>query len=408
MIRVSSQALLVWQLWENLLQLPIRTSGEKDLQGSSLQKLQMTFQNKNYIIIDEVSMLGQKTFAWVDKRLRQATGALHEPLGGVSVLLFGDFAQLPPVADRALFVKSSVGGVTFHGYSVYRMFSTVVILNQVLRQAGADPRIQSFRELLLRIRDGNITHNDWQTLLQCTPIEANNSADFSDAIRLFYDKQSVAKFNYEKLTELEAPIAAINAIHSSTAAASAKPDDAGGLHPVVFLAKGAEVILTANLWQEVGLCNGAPGTVRHFIYKDDHAPPNLPIAVLVEFHNYCGPQFWSSATNCVPIVPITFEWESKSRQQLPLQMRYAVTIHKSQGQTLQKAVIDLGKSELSPGSTFVAISRLRKLEDGLFQPMTFDRLKKIGNNWISEEARLQQLLCTTQSRYCQHHLSNHS
>ena len=51
------------------LQLPIRTFGEKDLQGSSLQKLQMTFQNKNYIIIDEVSMLGQKTFAWVDKRL---------------------------------------------------------------------------------------------------------------------------------------------------------------------------------------------------------------------------------------------------------------------------------------------------------------------------------------------------
>ena len=77
-------------------------------------------------------------------------------------------------------------------------------------------------------------------------------------------------------------------------------------------------MLTANLWQEVGLCNGAPGTVCHFLYKNDHAPPNLPIAVLVEFDNYCGPQFLDSAPNCVPIVPITFEWESKSHQQLPL------------------------------------------------------------------------------------------
>jgi len=179
---------------------------------------------------------------------------------------------------------------------------------------------------------------------------------------------------------------------------------------VVFLAQGAEVMLTTNLWPDVGLCNGAPGTVRDFIYQDGHAPPNLPIAVLVEFRNYCGPQFLDSAPNCVPIVPITFEWESKSRQQLPLQLRYAVTIHKSQGQTLHKAVIDLGKSELSPGSTFVAVSRLRKLEDGLFQPMTFDRLIKNDKSKrfeerIREEARLLQLWSTTQS--CYQHLSNH-
>ena len=59
--------------------------------------------------------------------------------------------------------------------------------------------------------------------------------------------------------------------------------------------------------------------------------------------------------------PITFEWgytNNLSRQQLPLQTSYAITIHKSQGQTLQKAVIDIGKSEHAPGTTFVAISRL--------------------------------------------------
>ena len=151
-----------------MLQLTVRSCGErtcralwgKDLQGSALQKLQMRFQHKDYVIIDEMSMLGQKTFAWVDRRLRQATSALHEPLGGLSVLLFGDFAQLPPVGDRPLFVKSSINDVTFHGYSIYRMFSKVVILSQILRQVGADPRIQKFREQLLCIRDGVVTYND--------------------------------------------------------------------------------------------------------------------------------------------------------------------------------------------------------------------------------------------------------
>ena len=91
------------------------------------------------------------------------------------------------------------------------------------------------------------------------------------------------------------------------------------------------------------------------------------------------------------------------------QLRYVVTIHKSQGQTLNKAVIDLGKSEISAGSTFVAVSHLHKLEDGLFQPMTFDRLKKIGQSKRfgerkTEEARLHQLWSTTQS--CIHHPSS--
>ena len=84
-------------------------------------------------------------------------------------------------------------------------------------------------------------------------------------------------------------------------------------------------MLTANLWQEVGLCNGAPGIVYHFMYKDGHAPPNLLIAVIVEFQNYCGPQFLDSAPNCIPVTPITFEWQSKSRQQLLLQLKYAIT-----------------------------------------------------------------------------------
>lgn len=105
----------------------------------------------------------------------------------------------------------------------------------------------------------------------------------------------------------------------------------------------------------------------------------------------------------VPIPPLIFEWntgaQKLSRQQLPLQLHYSIAIHKCQGQTLHKAVIDIGKSELASGCTFVAISRLPLLECGLIQPMTFDRLKAISNGRnftmrLQEEIRLRRLAHT--------------
>lgn len=81
---------------------------------------------------------------------------------------------------------------------------------------------------------------------------------------------------------------------------------------------------------------------------------------------------------------------------------YVITIHKSQGQTLTKAVNDLGKAELAAGCTFVAISRLKTLQDGLFQPMMYERLQAIGctKRLIerkAEETRLRHLALQTMS-----------
>ena len=171
----------------------------------------------------------------------------------------------------------------------------------------------------------------------------------------------------------------------------------------MFLAKGARVMLTTNLWQKVGLCNGAAGTVYDIVYQEGHAPPNPPITVLVRFDNYSGPPFYN---HCVPVTPIAHKWtdgaQQLSRQQLPLTPSYAITFHKSQGQTLDKAVIDLGKSELAAGCTFVAISRLKKLEDALCQPMTFERLLAIGRaKRLSErkQERLHSLAQVTSSTH---------
>jgi ATP-dependent exoDNAse (exonuclease V) alpha subunit len=362
--------------------LPVQAHNRADLSGNSLARLQQQLKDVKYIIIDEVSMLGQKGMEWLDRRLKQASGNMDTPFGGYSIILIGDFAQLPPVGDRALYIPPP-NGIGSHGHTVYRLFTTVIILKAMVRQAGTTPEHTRFRELLLRLRDGCTTKEDWALLLTRAPSNVSNATDFEDAVHLFYKKEDVNRFNIEKLTQLPAPTARIAAIHSSSEAAKAKQDDAGGLEAVVHLAKGAKVMLTSNLWQQTGLCNGAIGVIDEILYAEGQKPPNLPIAVTVNFPEYTGPPFMASKPKCIPIAPLTFQWHNGStqlsRQQLPLRLSYAITIHKSQGQTLTKAVIDIGDREMAAGCTFVAISRMKRLSDCIIQPMPYKRLQSIGN-----------------------------
>ena len=76
-------------------------------------------------------MMGHCMMAMVDKRLRQATGMLHTPLGGMSVILIGDFAQLPPVGDKPLYCEEPHGALAIHGHTTYKLFSSVIILEQI-------------------------------------------------------------------------------------------------------------------------------------------------------------------------------------------------------------------------------------------------------------------------------------
>ena len=99
-----------------------------------------------------------------------------------------------------------------------------------------------------------------------------------------YKKEQVAQFNQEAITKLGSPIAQINAISSCTAAARA--DDTESLDAIVFMAKRAKFMLTNNLWQQVGLCNSARGTVESLLYPEGQKSPNLPIGIMVNFPNY--------------------------------------------------------------------------------------------------------------------------
>ena len=384
----------------SLLKLPVGPRHNKELTGQGLVTLQTKLKDISYILIDEYSMLGQTLFGWIDRRCRQATGKNDEVFGGKSMILVGDPAQLPPVADKPLYHSRPSSSTGEQGYLAYHMFGNVVKLSVNQRVQGLNQQQAQFRDLLIRLRTGDSNEQDWKLLLARQPSIALNVNEFQDATRLYFSNEEVANYNFEQLSELHQPIACITARHSSDIAKKASSDDMSGLQPTIFLAKGAHVMLTMNLWIDVGLCNGATGTVEDFIYANNQQPPDLPVAVIVKFNEYRGPSISDSIPRCVPICPITITSQTldglHERQQLPLKLAWAITIHKSQGLTLPKAWIDIGQTETTAGISYVAISRVKTLSSCIIEPMSFERLKSLKKSTnlkyrLEEESRLYNL-----------------
>ncbi len=126
---------------------------------------------------------------------------------------------------------------------------------------------------------------------------------------------------------------------------------------------------------------------------------------------YIGPQFFNDVErhNWIPInvKSVYAKCCQSTRSQFPIRLSYALTTHKVQGDTLELGFIDLGKTERNLGSTFVQLSRFKKLTQFLIKPFPFDRLTKIANckqlaPRIIEETKLQSYSEVTKTKY--HHL----
>ncbi len=357
-----------------------------DLKGERLSELQEKFRNVSHIIIDEYSMLSQVLFAQIDHRLRQATGRFDLLFGGLSIILVGDPGQLLPVSGMPLYAFPTKSLLASHGLNCYRNFKIVIRLEQSERQKNAnnDPNQEYFINMLLRLRNMDASdsqlEDDWKFILKNVETPESLSR-FADAIRLFPDNASCNAYNAEKLKSLNSPITLLQAKNTNSRCKNGTDDSFSGLKNYIYLAKGAKITLTNNLWTKQGLVNGANGVVRDIVYEKV-GDEIKPIAILVDFEKYNGPKFFDqndSRNNWIPINPISLFCKNLngSRTQFPLRLAYALTIHKSQGQTIDKIVIDLGKSEQSLGLTFVALSRVRNFSDFIIKPLSLDRLLKI-------------------------------
>jgi len=154
--------------------------------------------------------------------------------------------------------------------------------------------------------------------------------------------------------------------------------------------------------------NATVGVIEDIVWECGAERSHLPLAVLVSCKDYKGPTLWHTEPRegfpqGIPIVPITplktsFESQSRpmARTQLPLRLAWAVTVHKSQGLTLPRIRLGLGKKEFSCGLTFVALSRVTSLDGLLFiEKLNWERVKNLGGKFL--QLRLQDLARRYQS-----------
>ena len=180
--------------------------------GERLMQLQDRLKDIRYMIIDEKSMVGRQMLALIDMRLRQAFPEHNnEPFGGRSIIMFGDFGQLPPVLDLPMYNDAKQSSLSNSGIVAYKQFKEVYKLEIAQRQSGNSKEQQEFRNILLRLRNGDSTIDDWKILTTCIENKFNTieRKKFSDALFILTRWSEVNAINIDRLRSLDVPVAKI-------------------------------------------------------------------------------------------------------------------------------------------------------------------------------------------------------
>ena len=123
---------------------------------------------------------------WIDRRCRQGTGRFDLPFGGISVILVGDIAQLPPVLEKVLYHKKPNEENETTGFFIYRLFDKVVNLTKNERSKGENNDQKRFQQLLLNLRNGDSTESDWNLLQSRTPDSVGRKKDTKEYVKLSF------------------------------------------------------------------------------------------------------------------------------------------------------------------------------------------------------------------------------
>ncbi|NXA19934.1 PIF1 helicase, partial [Ibidorhyncha struthersii] len=287
-----------------------------------------------HLIIDEISMVDGKFFDRLEAVAR-AVRKRDEPFGGIQLIICGDFLQLPPVCKANEETK-----FCFQAKSWRKCIDINMELTEVRRQTD-----KTFVSLLSAVRLGRCTEEVTRLLMQTATNRSERDGIL--ATRLCTHKDDVEITNERRLQQLSGEVHAFEALDSDPMLV--KLIDAqcpvGGR---VELKLGAQVMLAKNLDVSQGLVNGARGVVVGFESEEKGLPK-------VRF--LCG------VTQVIKMEKWVFKGPSGvhlSRQQLPLKLAWAISIHKSQGMSLDCVEISLSRV-FENGQAYVALSRARSL-----------------------------------------------
>lgn len=297
---------------------------------SQKEHLHRRFKITDVLIIDEISMLHSYRLDMVDQVLRTITD-VDRPFGGIQVVLAGDFFQLPPIQRN-----STATFFAFESSAWDVLNLAVCYLDTVFRQSN-DPLLQ----VLSEIRSGKISEESGELLQERMNTEP---PDHITPTRLYTHNIDVDAVNKKELDQLSG-VCEVFAMTSKGRKADVEILKKNCLAPEQLELKvGAQVMFVKNNLPE-GYVNGTLGTVTGFEYGQ-------PVVETVE---------GKEVTAQVDTWAMEKGGEVKAEiRQLPLRLAWAITVHKSQGMTLDVVDVDLSKS-FAAGMGYVALSRVKSL-----------------------------------------------
>lgn len=280
------------------------------------------------LIIDEVSMMSDELMDKICEYLREIRKN-DKPFGGIQVVFVGDFHQLPSVEGNYCFLSATWE----------RMNIRCIELQHNHRQEGDS----KFRDILGRARIGALTDDDIETL---TALQATKWEQGILPTRLFSKNVAVDRINADAYAQLIADGAAEHVYKTKFSIEKAKTWAASiGIKEQVALCVGAQVMITWNVSVELGIVNGTRGIVTEVSALGPHVRLKDGRVIRIDPQRIvCDDE--------PTIFVIT----------MPVRLAYSISIHKSQGCTLDAVCLDLGPSIFADGQGYTALSRARSLD----------------------------------------------